>query len=29
METIQAECVANGQQPIASANIVCKVLYVH
>ena len=29
METMQAEPVANGQQPITSADIVCKVLYVH
>jgi len=29
METIQAEPDADLQQPITSADIVCKVLYVH
>jgi len=29
METIQAEPVADGQQPITSADVVCKVLCVH
>ena len=29
METMQAEHVADGQQPMTSADVVCKVLYVH
>ena len=29
MEIIQAEPVADGQQPMTSADVVCKVLYVH
>jgi hypothetical protein len=29
METMQAEYVADGQQPITSADVVCKVLCVH
>ena len=29
METMQAEHVADGQQPITSADVVCKVLCVH
>ena len=29
METMQAEPVADGQQPITSADVVCKVLCVH
>ena len=29
METMQAEPVADGKQPITSADVVCKVLCVH
>jgi hypothetical protein len=29
MKTIQAEPVANGQQPIASADVVCKVICIY
>ena len=29
MKTMQAEPVDNGQQPITSADVVCKVLYVY
>jgi hypothetical protein len=29
METMQAEPLADGQQPITSANVVCKVICVH
>jgi hypothetical protein len=29
METLQAEPVADGQQPITSADVVCKVLCIH
>ena len=29
METMQAEPVTNGQQPMTSADVVCKVLYVY
>ena len=29
METMQAEPVADGQQPITSTDVVCKVLYVY
>ena len=29
METMQAEPVADGQQPMTSADVVCKVLYVY
>jgi hypothetical protein len=29
MKTIQAESVADGQQPMISADIICKVLYVY
>ena len=29
METMQVEPVANGQQPMTSVDIVCKVLYVY
>ena len=29
METMQVEPIADGQQPITSADVVCKVLYVH
>jgi hypothetical protein len=29
METMQAEPVGDGQQPITSNNVVCKVLYVY
>ena len=29
METMQAEPIANGQQPITSADVICKVLYIH
>ena len=29
METMRAEPVADGQQTITSADVVCKVLYVH
>ena len=28
MKTMQAEPVADGQQPMTSANVVCKVLYI-
>ena len=29
METMQVEPVANGQQPMTSADVVCKVLYIY
>jgi hypothetical protein len=29
METMQAEPIADGQQPMTSAGVVCKVLYVY
>ena len=29
METMQAEHVTDGQQPMTSANVVCKVLYIY
>jgi hypothetical protein len=29
METMQAEPIADGQQPMTSADAVCKVLYVY
>ena len=29
METMHAEPIADGQQPIPSAKVVCKVLYIH
>ena len=29
METMQAEPVTDGQQPMTSADVVCKVLYVY
>jgi hypothetical protein len=29
METMQAEPIADGQQPMTSADVVCKVLYVY
>ena len=29
METLQAEPIVDGQQPITSVDVVCKVLYVY